>query len=86
MPLSDVGDWSLYNYRGHESNADYHELLREFLQSMCTRRLGEVYCLYAKRYRGYQVDPPGAEAERARAGHEGRRHADPLQRVQALRR
>jgi hypothetical protein len=58
VPLSDVGDWSLYNYRGHESNADYHELLREFLQSMCTRRLGEVFCLYAKRYHGYQVDPP----------------------------
>ena len=29
-----------------------------FLQSMCTRRLGPVYCDYAKRYRGYQVDPP----------------------------
>jgi hypothetical protein len=58
VPLSDVGDWSLYNYAGHESNHDYHELLREFLQSMCTRHLGEVYCTYAKRYRGYQTDPP----------------------------
>ena len=37
---------------------DYHELLREFLASMCTRRLGELYCDYADRYRGYQVDPP----------------------------
>ncbi len=58
VPLSDVGDWSLYNYAGHESNSDYHELLREFLQSMCTRRLGPVYCDYARRYRGYQIDPP----------------------------
>ena len=58
VPLSDVGDWSLYNYAGHESSSDYHELLREFLQSMCSRRLGEVYCTYAKRYRGYQVNPP----------------------------
>jgi hypothetical protein len=58
VPLSDVGDWSLYNYAGHESNRDYHELLREFLESMCTRRLGAVYCDYARRYRGYQVDPP----------------------------
>jgi hypothetical protein len=58
VPLSDVGDWSLYNYAGHESNHDYHELLREFLQSMCTRRLGPVYCEYARKYRGYQVDPP----------------------------
>src|SRR5215207_2066281 len=61
IPLSDVGDWSLYNYRGHESNADYHELLREFLASMCTRRLGPLYCEYAQRYRGYQVDPPELE-------------------------
>jgi hypothetical protein len=53
-----VGDWSLYNYAGHESNGDYHELLREFLESMCTRRLGPLYCDYARRYRGYQIDPP----------------------------
>ncbi len=58
VPLSDVGDWSRYNYGGHESNGDYHELLREFLQSMCTRRLGPLYCDYARRYRSYQVDPP----------------------------
>ena len=58
VPLSDVGDWSRYSYAGAESTADYHELLREFLQSMCTRRLGPIYCTYAKRYRGYQVDPP----------------------------
>jgi D-glucuronyl C5-epimerase C-terminus len=58
IPYSDVGDWSLYNYAGHESSPDYHELLREFLQSMCTRHLGAIYCKYAKKYRGYQVDPP----------------------------
>jgi len=58
IPYSDVGDWSLYNYAGHESNGDYHELLREFLESMCTRRLGALYCDYARRYRGYQIDPP----------------------------
>ena len=58
VPFSDVGDWSLYNYRGHESDRNYHELLREFLASMCSRRLGEVYCTYSRKYRGYQVDPP----------------------------
>jgi hypothetical protein len=58
VPLSDVGDWSRYSYRGAESTSDYHELLREFLASMCTRRLGAVYCDYADRYRGYQIDPP----------------------------
>ncbi len=32
--------------------------MREFLQSMCTRRLGPIYCDYARRYHGYAVDPP----------------------------
>jgi hypothetical protein len=58
VPLSDVGDWSRYSYAGAESTSDYHELLREFLASMCSRRLGAFYCDYSRRYRGYQVDPP----------------------------
>jgi hypothetical protein len=58
IPFSDVGDWSRYSYGGAESTSGYHELLREFLASMCTRRLGAIYCDYAERYRGYQVDPP----------------------------
>ena len=72
LPLSDVGDWSRYSYAGNESTAEYHELLRELLQSMCTRRLGPEYCDYARRYRSYQVDPPvltyrGPDAGRADA-------------------
>jgi hypothetical protein len=63
VPLSDVGDWSLYNYRGHESNHDYHELLREFLQSLCSRHQGPVFCEYARKYHGYQVDPPTIDYE-----------------------
>jgi hypothetical protein len=58
VPLSDVGDWSRYSYAGAESTRDYHELLREFLASLCSRRQGAVFCEYARRYRGYQVDPP----------------------------
>ena len=58
VPLSDVGDWSRYSYAGAESTGEYHELLRELLQSMCSRRLGRIYCDYANRYRSYQVDPP----------------------------
>jgi D-glucuronyl C5-epimerase C-terminus len=58
VPLSDVGDWSRYSYAGAESTPDYHELLREFLASLCSRRQGAVFCEYARKYRGYQVDPP----------------------------
>ena len=61
IPFSDLGDWSMYSYRGSVSDRNYHELLREVLQSMCTRRLGEIFCTYAKRYRRYQTEPPKIE-------------------------
>ena len=70
VPLSDVGDWSRYSYAGAESNHDYHELLREFLQSMCIRKLGALYCDFARRYRGYQVDPPRLRYTGPRSGTE----------------
>jgi len=57
VPYSDVGDWSLYNWRGHASDRNYHELLREVLQGLGIR-LGGIYCRYAIRYRHYQIDPP----------------------------
>ena len=34
---SDTGDWSLYSFRGRESTREYHELLREFMASLCNR-------------------------------------------------
>ena len=61
IPFSDLGDWSMYSYRGEVSDQNYHELLREVLNSMCTRHLGEIFCTYAKRYRRYQTEPPRIE-------------------------
>ena len=73
MPYSDVGDWSLYNYRGHESNADYHELLREFLaEHVHAPARARSSATYAKRYRGYQVDPPVLTLNVPDLHHEGR--------------
>ncbi len=57
VPAFDVGDWSRYSYRGPESDRDYHELLREFLASMCSRLRRPVYCDTARRFRAYQTDP-----------------------------
>ena len=53
VPYSDTGNWSRYSFRGAESTREYHELLREILQSL-GRRLGGIYCRYAIRYRRYQ--------------------------------
>jgi hypothetical protein len=58
VPYSDVGDWSLYSWRGPQSDRNYHEYLREVLSELCVRRLGPVFCTYADRYRHYQIDPP----------------------------
>lgn len=54
LPDSDTGSWSRYSYRGRASTPEYHELLREVLQGMCDRRVADVYCDYATRYRSYQ--------------------------------
>ncbi len=57
VALSDTGDWSLYSYRGRESTMEYHELLREFMQSLCNRVKAPEYCSAAKRYRSYMTAP-----------------------------
>jgi hypothetical protein len=75
VPASDVGDWSRYSFRGRESTREYHELLREFLQSMCNRRLGGLYCDYARRYRGYQTEPAQLELLGPEAAMEEQRAA-----------
>lgn len=57
VPAFDLGDWSKYSYRGRESDGEYHELLREFLASMCSRLRRPVYCDTARRFSDYQTDP-----------------------------
>ena len=57
MALSDTGDWSRYSYAGAESTREYHELLREFLASLCSRLRRDTYCNAAKRYARYMTEP-----------------------------
>jgi len=57
VPAFDLGDWSKYHFHGGESTGEYHELLREFLASMCSRLRRPVYCDTARRFRSYQTDP-----------------------------
>lgn len=57
VPASDTGDWSRYSYRGRESTAAYHELLRELLDSLCDRVRTPVYCVTASNFRRYLSEP-----------------------------
>jgi hypothetical protein len=56
---SDTGAWSRYSAGGNESDLGYHQLLRDFLRSMCERTEASVYCAAAERYTGYLRQKPG---------------------------
>ena len=57
VPQNDTGDWSTYSFRGRESTAEYHELLRELLSSLCDRVRVPVYCTTARNFRRYTTEP-----------------------------
>jgi hypothetical protein len=60
LPTFDTGAWSLYS-RGsseHESDLSYHQLLRSFLRSMCTRTDEPVYCDTELRFAQYELEQP----------------------------
>jgi hypothetical protein len=60
VPSYDTGAWSLYS-RGtstHESDLNYHVLLRDFLNSMCDRTALAVYCGTAQRFTDDLSTPP----------------------------
>jgi hypothetical protein len=76
LPTFDTGAWSLYS-RGsveHESDLSYHQLLRAFLRSMCTRTEDPVYCDTELRFAQYELEPPQLELVTAtlRGGTEGK--------------
>ena len=76
LPTFDTGAWSLYS-RGtveRESDLSYHQLLRSFLRSMCTRTDDPVYCDTELRLASYELEPPQLSlvTTRLRGGTEGR--------------
>jgi hypothetical protein len=54
VPKFDTGAWSRYSLGGRESDLGYHRLVRDFLQNLCNRTKGSVYCKTAKRFTAYQ--------------------------------
>jgi hypothetical protein len=68
VPEYDTGAWSLYSTgtAARESDLSYHQLLRDFLVSMCDRTQAPVYCDTAARFTAYETEPPLLELARQR--------------------
>jgi hypothetical protein len=75
VPEYDTGAWSLYSTgtARRESDRGYHELLRDFLVSLCDRTQAAVYCDTATRFTAYELEPPelALAAQRLRGGRTG---------------
>ena len=75
VPRHDTGAWSLYA-RGsvsYESNLSYHQLLTDFLKSLCERTVDPVYCGARERFESYVREAPRLElvTRRLRGGRTG---------------
>ena len=71
-PRHDTGAWSLYNFRGHESNLLYHKLVRDFLRELCKRNAVSVYCDTAERFTTYLAQHPRIELLDVGSGRVGK--------------
>jgi hypothetical protein len=63
VPTYDTGAWSLYS-RGsstHESDLNYHVLLRDFLAQLCARTAAVEYCGAAQHFTAYLAIPPAIQ-------------------------
>ena len=65
---SDPGAWSRYSADGRESDLGYHQLLRDFLRSLCDRTKAGAYCSYADRFHAYLREGARLRFLNARAG------------------
>jgi hypothetical protein len=54
----DTGAWSRYDLGGTESTLSYHQLVRDFLSTLCQRTKTAAYCRMAKRFSGYLKAKP----------------------------
>ncbi|MEJ7788838.1 MAG: D-glucuronyl C5-epimerase family protein [Thermoleophilaceae bacterium] len=54
---NDTGDWSTYSFGGADSSREYHELLREFAASLCSRLRRDAYCDTARNFASYTTEP-----------------------------
>jgi hypothetical protein len=77
VPRFDTGAWSLYSRSGSsrpESDLGYHQLLRDFLNSLCKRTQADAYCSTASRFTAYLKTAPTLQVldSALRAGKTGK--------------
>jgi D-glucuronyl C5-epimerase-like protein len=58
VPHADTGAWSLYSLGGAESNLNYHNVVTDFLENLCSRTKTSVYCRTSERFNAYKRTPP----------------------------
>jgi hypothetical protein len=84
VPQFDTGAWSLYQ-PGDEDSLDYHVLVTDFLQQLCSITRASVYCTTAANFKRYLRTPPVLEVltGRIRAHREAalRFHLSKISRV-----
>jgi D-glucuronyl C5-epimerase C-terminus len=57
LPHYDTGSWSLYQ-PGVLDTRDYHALVTQFLEQLCSRTHARIYCTTAARFERYLKHPP----------------------------
>jgi hypothetical protein len=57
-PRSDTGAWSRYSLGGAESDSNYHNVVTDFVENLCSRTKASVYCRTADRFNAYKKAPP----------------------------
>ena len=75
VPRYDTGAWSLYSQGGAESNLNYHNVVTDFLENLCSRTKTGVYCQRASRFNAYKKAAPKVGYAGPSSTREGRRTA-----------
>jgi hypothetical protein len=75
VPRYDTGAWSLYSQGGAESDLNYHNVVTDFLENLCSRTKTSVYCQKADRFNAYKKAKPRVSYKGPGSARVGRRTA-----------
>jgi hypothetical protein len=75
VPRYDTGAWSLYSQGGAESDANYHNVVTDFLENLCSRTKTSVYCQKADRFNAYKRAKPRVSYKGPGSTRKGKRTA-----------